>query len=137
MMVKELKWSAKFSIGHPLIDQQHQRLFAMLAAIQQQVHNNDNKALLYQSLKELLAYTEYHFKDEEALMRQTAYPDYTLHRVLHDKLLNQVEDMLDNLSNGEVVSIDELLLFLTDWLVEHILVEDLALNKYIETQAKP
>lgn len=129
-----ISWSPEYAVGHELIDQQHQRLFALLADVRKQAYSDDNSTLLNTSLMAMVDYAAQHFSDEEALMKEVGYPDLTLHKVQHDKLTNQVEDMVDNLKGGEIVMIEHLLLFLTDWLVEHILVEDLAVTKYINSQ---
>lgn len=131
MISTTLNWSPKFSIGHDKIDAQHEHLFKLLAQIQRQAYCPDQRGLVKQSLAALFDYTQRHFRDEEELMLKIGYPDYTLHSVQHDKLLNQVEDMMDNFRDGEIVAVNELLLFLTDWLVEHIVGEDLAFSKYM------
>ncbi len=126
-----IKWCPEFTIGHNKIDKQHEYLFQLLANIQHQVHKPNHQDLIKQSLRDLFDYTQRHFKDEEQLMREVGYPDLTIHSIQHDNLLNQVEDMIDNLNDSNPIAIDKLILFLVDWLTEHILGEDLVLARYL------
>lgn len=46
-------------------------------------------------IKELIDYTRYHFKGEEAIMKICNYPDLEAHRGLHQKLITQVNDLAE------------------------------------------
>ena len=69
-----------------------------------------------------------HFNDEEALIRSIDYPDYEAHRALHDALMDKVWGLFVRCNEGSPDLSIELLVFLNDWLVDHILEKDKAIT---------
>jgi len=135
MTVATMEWSTEFAIGHANTDAQHQQLFKLLGLIRKASESDaDREDLIEKSLNALIEYTQVHFRDEEALMEQIQFPGFSEHRELHDNLIHEVENMLDELQDGEYLLIDELMLFLTDWLSEHILTQDAEIGNYIREQ---
>lgn len=128
-----LSWSTDFSIGHDKTDAQHQQLFKLLGLVHKAARSKegDTQNMIEKSLRVLLEYTQVHFNDEENFMQDISYPHYEEHRQLHDGLIHQVENMVEELQEGELVLVDELLLFLNDWLSEHILTQDTKIGNYI------
>lgn len=136
MATKTIAWSPEFSIGHDQTDAQHQQLFKLLGLIQKAAASEiDRNKLIEKSLTTLIEYTQVHFRDEEAMMQRIGYPLLEQHRALHDALIDEVEGMLEDFQEGEYLLIDELILFLTDWLSEHILTVDAKVGVFIQDQA--
>ena len=55
------------------------------------------------------------------------YALYEDHKMNHLALVNRVEDFVQDLLNGEPILIFEILIFMKEWLMEHILEEDMVL----------
>lgn len=79
----------------------------------------------------LLKYTEFHFGFEEEIFNKIGYSESTEHLRKHrsfelkiKEFMNVYEDNIDNPKFENQVS-----LFLKDWLLTHILIED---QKYVE-----
>ena len=133
MTVDIANWTDEFAIGHEKTDMQHQQLFKLLGLIHKAAASNVNReALIEKSLNTLVEYTQIHFRDEEALMENIGYPLFEPHRKLHDELIQRVENLSEDFYNGEYLLVDELLLFLRDWLCEHILSVDAKVGVYIK-----
>ena len=73
-------------------------------------------------LNELRDYTKIHFQHEEEYMKSINYKGMFMQKVQHDQFCQKLDE-LDLEQNSEEV-IQEVLTFLTDWLVHHILETD-------------
>ena len=118
-------------MGDNQVDDQHKQIFELLAALHRDIHGDDANDATKRTLKELLEYTKVHFNDEEALMRSIDYPDYEAHRALHDALMDKVWGLFVRCNEGGPDLSIELLVFLNDWLVDHILEKDKAITAYV------
>ena len=74
-------------------------------------------------LDELERYTVMHFTEEEIFMRSIGYPQIDAHVAMHRRFVQKITEEKAKTEQGERTSL-ELLHFLRDWLVNHILVED-------------
>ncbi len=129
-----LSWHARFSVGHPEIDQQHQRLFELVN------HFDDVLKMGLQEelpliVDDLLALSEAHFRFEERVIEASGFPRAVEHRRLHGELLDQVRTMRASLAVGGHLSHKALVRFLADWLTAHILREDMEYRSFLSQQA--
>jgi len=76
-------------------------------------------------LKRLVGSTKEHFADEEKLMAKTKYPELAAHRAHHVELTHRVLKYVSRYDSGEVAMNLELIKFLREWLINHILREDM------------
>jgi hemerythrin-like metal-binding protein len=126
------KWSDDFALGNELIDSQHQRLFALLERLQQTLDSNTEKdAIIIATLEKLTDYTQQHFLEEERLMARINYPWFDQHKQQHDELIARVAALKEGFRSGKNPLSLELLVFLKDWLSNHILKEDTKIRDYI------
>jgi hemerythrin len=75
-------------------------------------------------IEKLIAYAEYHFTHEEQLMAQCNYPDMQTHRDLHLAFIQKAQDFKREYDLHKESLLDEVILFLKEWVVNHILEED-------------
>ncbi len=102
------------------IDDDHKRLFAMIGKLNLAIVKNHEKSLIVAVLDELVDYTAWHFRHEERLMQINEYPNYQEHKNTHQSLVEQVMKIQSDIKENDTdVSID-LMVFLLDWLNEHI-----------------
>ncbi len=130
-----LRWTRLYSVGHPALDAQHRKLFALindLIALQQADAVAQRQAIV-ETLPKLGRYAERHFKAEELLMARAQADNLAAHREKHAALLAQVQQLQQNIDRGKIPPFAELLLFLRYWLAEHILVTD---KRYAPAMAK-
>lgn len=119
-------WSDEYETGFPIIDQQHQQMFALVNELSQAMAEGTDQATLKQLLQELLNDTIEHFTLEEDLMKEHDYPYYDQHKQIHDRLTNKVSKVLHRLEANEDPTLvnSELSHFLHQWLVHHIQGQD-------------
>jgi len=66
-----------------------------------------------------------HFAHEEKLFAQTRYPEAAAHKKQHDELTRQVLEVQAKFHRGETGTLTlEIMNFLRNWLVNHILGSD-------------
>ena len=82
-------------------------------------------------LTELVDYTVQHFGYEEREMRNRRYPQAEAHLEAHRKLVDEVSAFKHKFDSGKAAISVELMGFIRDWLVNHILKVDKALARYL------
>jgi hemerythrin len=117
-------WNQSWCIGVRDVDAQHQNLVALVNKLNQAMSEGKGKNVLEEILESLVSYTKAHFRDEERLMEQSAYPDILDHKRQHVELTKKVLDFQKQFKSGASgISID-ILQFLGTWLKQHILGTD-------------
>ncbi len=126
-----MEWSPEYSVGDFEIDQQHQKLFKMVNGLNEAMQSGQGRAILARLLTDLVDYTEKHFAAEERAMEQADYPDLEAHREVHEKLTQQVREIVERFQNGETGLSLEVMKFLEQWLKKHILGMDKKYGPYL------
>jgi len=124
-------WKEIYSVGNPQIDEQHQKLFEIANRFSRAYDENTGSESLTSIFEELLAYTQFHFRDEEALMKKCGFPDFDKHRANHDKLINVVLSLKKNFEAGEDGIEERIMEFLKMWLNGHILGMDRSYRSHV------
>ncbi|MDP4126423.1 MAG: hemerythrin family protein [Bacillota bacterium] len=123
-----LLWKDEYSIGVELIDEQHKHLFEIGNKIYDLLENYlyvDKYDKIVTIIKELSDYTKYHFKTEEDYMIQIKYPKYFNQKVEHDDFIQKIEEIdLGELDNNQDKHIRDILTFVFNWVLDHILKKD-------------
>ena len=117
-------WEDSFSVNIGVIDMQHKKLVSMVNDLHQAMMEGSGKDKLGSILSNLVGYTRGHFTTEERLMRTHAYPDFLAHKSEHEHLTRTVMDFQRRFLSNEVGLSVEVMEFLRDWLVKHILGSD-------------
>jgi hemerythrin-like metal-binding protein len=87
-------------------------------------------------LTRLIAYTKSHFAAEENAMRKTSYPDLLQHTAEHQRLCATVDGFAQQVASGGTVTV-ELMNFLRDWLVNHIVKTDTLYSAHLAAHSVP
>jgi len=123
-----LQWKEEYAIGVQQIDEQHQHLFEIGNKIYELLENyilDDKYDKIVVILEELRQYTKYHFQSEEQYMLQIKYPRYFSQKVEHDDFISKIEEVeLKDIDENQEKYIRDLLLFVFNWILEHILQKD-------------
>ena len=121
-------WSKKYSVGLVTIDQQHEVLIDLIDMMMEEDKKESGHSPELQLVaSSLLNYCQAHFHFEEAIMRRIELPVRAAHQKLHDQFLNSVATKLEAHAKGNC-ELGEIITLLKDWLIGHILSEDV---KYV------
>lgn len=76
------------------------------------------------TINALISYTKHHFSSEEALMRKHNYPGYAAHCAVHNRMAAKVIAMRDDYQSGRNRSPNDMISFLRQWILDHIMHTD-------------
>lgn len=123
-----LRWKEEYCIGNEMIDNQHKRLFEIGQEAYDLLNDNlkiDKYDRIVEVIEELRKYTEYHFKCEEQYMQSIAYRRFFSQKVEHDDFIKKINEVkLENIDANQDEYLKELLAFIFNWIIEHILTKD-------------
>ncbi len=130
-------WNDSYLTGIEPIDRQHMVLVNTLNDANARLSGLVTRELLEDITRDLLSYAIYHFETKEALMREYDYAggsgdDAAKHQQEHRNFSQQVVSLREGLRDGRLVTREELLSFLNEWLVNHILNTDKRLGTYLQ-----
>lgn len=116
-------WDDKYCIGIDTIDEQHKKLFELTnrvyIASEQDVEIDD----LLGIFEELKEYTQYHFEAEEVYFSALPPHEAERHKKEHEYFISELESSIQQSKRIGGLSLG-LQCFISDWLVNHILIED-------------
>lgn len=129
-------FTEKYFTGIPFVDEEHRKLFEIIEAANDVIHNDflyDKYDQITNILEELLEYTKYHFTDEEIYMESIGYEGLELQKKAHAMFIQKIEDVnLDDVDENQDEYLMKILDFLLNWLANHILKLDMNIPKQEE-----
>lgn len=125
-------WSGIFETSIAEVDEQHQRLVRLVNDLGEQIDRGQPEQI-DQVLQELARYTVYHFESEEKVMQEAGLAeDYiSRHKRTHRSFVEQVSQWIATRNESGQLSPAQLLDFLSNWLVFHILGDDQSMGRQI------
>lgn len=133
-----LQWTPKLSVGVEALDADHRKLIDMMGRLRQAMDEGRDGEMIGTIIDEMIEYTRYHFATEERLLRMVRYPDLERHQELHAQLVTRVQEFRERLCRRpESFRTLEVYDFLSEWLVRHIIGEDIKDKPYLEAKARP
>lgn len=127
-----LVWSHTYSIENETIDAQHKKLMQLLNDLHNVQSAGGGEGRVGGILNDLVDYTVYHFKAEEELQEKNNFPDLAYHKGVHQKLIQDVQGFLELLKNQDQTAKERLMVFLTNWLKDHILGDDKKFGRFLK-----
>lgn len=129
-------WRDSLSLDVPVIDRDHKHLIGLVNRIHYLRLAGADRRALGNALADLETYTETHFAREEMLMRLSGYPDLAAHAKRHVKMKQQVAEWVARFAGApERFDVEAFASFVNDWLVMHILGEDMKIKPWVEKLA--
>jgi hemerythrin-like metal-binding protein len=124
-MLVPIRWSSRLECGHPLIDEQHRRLFEIGGRLIHAAHKGMDRKGIETQLDTLISHIQVHFRTEEEVMARTRFPLTEEHCGHHHWLLQAALALRERYHTGEALA-GEIVAFITEEVItEHILREDL------------
>lgn len=127
-----LQWREQLSVGNDLIDSDHQILIDIINKADRSLQAKSREGLLM-ALEELDKYSRVHFTLEERVAQAVGFPDlgqmHTSHVLLMEALNRISQDIGEQ---WDKAATDQFGQFLRDWLVNHVIKEDMLLKPYLK-----
>lgn len=132
MTMKFVQWiDEKYSVKIQKIDEQHQMLIKIINEVFEAKTNALGKMAIANVLKRMADYAQIHFKDEEALMANHGYPELEEHRTAHQYFITKVADFYRGFNLDQDTLTEDMLFFLKDWLLTHIMESDKRYSSFL------
>ena len=126
-----IEWDSSYELGIQTIDDHHRKLIELLNKSYNLLLHSTDKEWMQFILYELAEYADYYFGSEEYLMNTVSYKGLMPHIDKHNSFKDQLAVLMkDYLSQSPNVNTD-IILFLSDWLRKHILIEDRKFTTYL------
>lgn len=122
--MQEIVWKEEFSVRNAEIDKQHKQLFDILNKLIESKESSVNSKIIADTLTEMVNYAREHFKTEEMFMADYGYPEFEFHKRSHKEFIKNTGLMSLRIMEGDKNIPEEMLNYLKNWLVNHILDED-------------
>ena len=129
-----IQWSNELSVEVTKFDMQHKKLIALINDLHDAMKAGKGNQILKKTLDELTQYTETHFADEEALMKQHNYPGYSIQKIQHDKFVQELKQLQQKLNTNSTTVTLEVMNFLKSWLTNHIQKTDKGYSTFFKSK---
>lgn len=126
-----IEWRDEYATTVSAMDAQHKQLIALINRLHSAMKQGKGKEATDEVLKELIRYTEYHFKEEEALMERAGYSDLEAQRQAHMALVTRALEAQRRWAAGDITVTHELLNMVMNWLPQHIVKMDKKYGPYL------
>jgi hemerythrin len=139
MANNEIKWDNSYNTGVEDIDEQHRILVNTINEASTKLDLDSSLESLEAITKDLLSYALYHFETEEEMMAEHNYKayskeEYETHMKQHRDFSAQVVAVRESIKAGKPISKDDLISFLTNWLINHINKTDKKLAAFLNSK---
>jgi len=120
-----IKWRDSYSVGVDQFDEEHKVIVKLVNEMFEIVKESDVNITVNYEVDQLAEYTRKHFANEEAAMEKAGFALLDEHKTIHKKLMEEVTDFKEQIENNTAGINSAFYLFLRDWLLNHILEEDM------------
>ena len=101
-----LAWRSEYSLGTPDVDHEHRELFDLINELRASLYEPGAETTVPDFLGELFSKISSHFALEEKLMRDGEYAGFPAHKADHERLLDEIRDLMDDYEDGGYVDLD-------------------------------
>jgi hemerythrin len=133
-----VEWEDRYSVGIPLIDDQHKELIKLTNDLYQGCLAGEETARInfMAAIKGTVDYVKYHFSMEEKLLQNVDYPDLTEHKRAHEEFVKHILNEVQSFEEGKKFVPNLFVRYLRDWILSHIAVADRTYATYILNRKK-
>jgi hemerythrin len=119
-----ITWNEKLSVHVSEMDKQHQKLIQLINELNEAMAQGKGKETVNRTVSGLLNYTKLHFGEEEKLFDRFSYPEKENQKKMHQKFIEKAMEFKKQSETGHLALSIPVMNFLSDWLKNHIQIED-------------
>lgn len=120
-----IRWDNEYSVGIERIDEEHKTLIHMINRAFDSTSETDET--IRQLVRDMQEYAVNHFETEDAFMADYGFPEANTHLESHDEFRQYAN------ADGKHDPI-KLIQYLAKWLNSHIIDEDKALGRFLQSK---
>jgi len=123
-----LEWKEEYATGIEDVDDEHKDLIDVINRLHELLLADDAKLTVPAFFARLIDGVSAHFALEERIMGESAYPELAAHREDHERLLDEIRDLVEAFRQAEEVDSVDLAMRLEPWFAQHFATHDLRLH---------
>ncbi len=123
-----LEWKDDYSVGVPAVDHEHRELIGLVNQLHDALASEKPETEVSEIFGDLFRAISAHFALEERFMREQRYDRATEHKADHERLLDELRDIMDGHRDGKGGSIERLTASVEAWFVTHFKTHDARLH---------
>jgi hemerythrin-like metal-binding protein len=127
-----IEWDEKFSVGVAAVDHEHRELIGLVNETYARLKRPDAGVTVPDFLGEIYARISAHFALEENLMRTKRYAYFDEHKADHERLLDEIRDIMDDYEDDEVFDEQQFAQRLGTWFTGHFSTHDARLHRQLD-----
>lgn len=114
-----LKWKPAYSLAIPSVDLEHREMINLINECYEQLGENRDPGAIEEFLGEIYSQISAHFALEELAMRKAGFAEYADHKADHERLLDEIRDLMDVFYDDADEGTRQLQVRLADWFGRH------------------
>jgi hemerythrin-like metal-binding protein len=126
-----LQWKDQYSVGIEAIDHEHRELIDLINKLYDELTTGNEKLSVAAFFGDLFKGISAHFALEERFMRERGYDQLAQHKADHERLLDEIRDIMDDFDGREQTDSSELAGRLDAWFSRHFEIHDARLHKIL------
>lgn len=128
-----LRWKDEYKIGIEAVDYEHRELIDLVNRLHEELGGENAKLTVPGFFGDLLKGISAHFALEEKFMREHRYDELDQHKSDHERLLDEIREIMDAFEYAEELNSLELAARLDAWFSRHFETYDARLHNKLGT----
>jgi hemerythrin len=124
-----LHWDDRYSVGIAAVDHEHKELIELVNRLYDQATAQREKEAVIGFFGDLFKAVSAHFALEERFMRERGYDQLTQHKNDHERLLDEIRDIMEDFEASSKFDDRALAGALDAWFSRHFETHDARLHK--------
>ena len=124
-----LHWDDRYSVGIAAVDHEHKELIELVNRLYDQATAQREKEAVIGFFGDLFKAVSAHFALEERFMRERGYDQLTQHKNDHERLLDEIRDIMEDFEASSKLDDRALADALDAWFSRHFETHDARLHK--------
>jgi|SRR5215510_4060007 len=124
-----LHWKDHYSVGIEAVDHEHRELIDLINRLHAELMEKGAVLTVEAFFGDLFTGISAHFALEERFMREHRYDQFPQHKADHERLLDEIRGMMDEVAAEEKIDSAELATRLDAWFSRHFETHDAHLHK--------
>lgn len=124
-----LNWEDRYSVGIAAVDHEHKELIELINRVYDEAVAHRSKEAVIRFIGDLFKAISAHFALEERFMRERGYDQLTQHKNDHERLLDEIRDIMEDFEASSSFDDRQLAAALDAWFSRHFETHDARLHK--------
>ena len=134
VVTRTFHWTEALSVNVKVLDEQHQKLIDTMNELDQALRTRQGDSAVDAVLYKMVNFASEHFATEEALMEKYDFPGLSTHRFQHEMFRKKIAQFLDDHKAGKAGVPVSLMLFMREWLKDHVSTTDKRYSAFLNAR---